>query len=88
MRIADCIAKLKALDHLSIIDDEVTCVRGVHDQCRGVRPEPRQLLAMQRVNRGIVVNDGANIDTTVDLEHIHHKRPQLKPFVSCPSTAS
>jgi hypothetical protein len=26
------------------------------------------------------------IDTTVDLAHIRHKRPQLKPFVSCPST--
>ena len=26
------------------------------------------------------------IDTTVDLEDIRHKRPQLKPFVSRPRT--
>jgi UbiD family decarboxylase len=83
----------------------------------------KHFLAIQCINRVIIVNDDVNIDsaedglwavsnrilneekvladtcvgewwnhlkldidTTVDLEDIRHKRPQLKPFISRPRT--
>ena len=78
---------IQCINRVIVVNDDVD-IDSAEDVLWAVS---NRILDKQKVLADTCVDEWWNhlklgIDTTVDLEDIRHKRPQLKPFVSRPRT--